>query len=107
MSNTDFTCPQNREEVISTYFLEHRAKLIDIAAYLDRLDRACPAVDTEDFRDAAFRNAISILTDGQSQRARRILDLLSDHTTEIPQSADGMKGALGAPVNSATDGGAA
>lgn len=107
LSNTDFTCPQNREEVINTYFLEHRAKLIDIAAYLDRLDRARPTGDSQDVRDTAFRNAIAILTDGQSQRARRILDVLSDHTTEIPQSADGMKGALGAPVNSATDGGAA
>lgn len=105
MSDSEFTCPQNREEVINTYFMEHRAKLIDIAAYLDRLDRAQPVSDQTDFRDAAFRNAISILTDGESQRARRILDLFSDHTTEMPQSADGMKGALGAPL--VTEGGAA
>lgn len=107
MSDSEYTCPQNREEVINTYFMEHRAKLIDVAAYLDRLDRARPASNETDFRDVAFRNAISILTDGESQRARRILDLLSDHTTEIPQSADGMKGALGAPLTAATEGGAA
>ena len=107
MSDTEFTCPQNREEVIDTYFMEHRAKLIDVAAYLDRLDRARPVGEKTDFRDAAFRNAIAILTDGESQRARRILDLLSDHTTEIPQSAEGMKGALGAPLVAATEGGAA
>lgn len=106
MSDSTYTCPQNREEVINTYFMEHRAKLIDVAAYLDRLDRARPVSDETDFRDLAFRNAISILTDGESQRARRILDLLSDHTTEMPQSADGMKGALGAPL-ATTEGGAA
>ena len=87
--------------------MEHRARLIDIAAYLDRLDRARPVSDETDFRDVAFRKAIAILTDGEPQRARRILHLLSDHTVEIPQSADGMKGALGAPVASATEGGAA
>ncbi len=97
MSDSEFTCPQNREEVINTYFMEHRAKLIDVAAYLDRLDRSRPVSEEADFRDVAFRNAIAILTDGESQRARRILDLLSDHSTAIPQSAEGMKGALGAP----------
>lgn len=107
MSDSEFTCPQNREEVINTYFMEHRAKLIDVAAYLDRLDRARPVGDETDFRDVAFRNAIAILTDGESQRARRILDLLSDHTPEIPQSAEGMKGALGAPLATATEGGEA
>jgi hypothetical protein len=107
LSDSVFTCPQNREEVISTYFLEHRAKLIDVAAYLDRLDRARPVSDEADIRDVAFRDAISILTDGETQRARRILALLSDHTTGMPQSAEGMKGALGAPPAKAANGGAA
>ncbi len=113
MSDSEFTCPQNREEVINTYFMEHRAKLIDVAAYLDRLDRARPVGEEADFRDVAFRKAIAILTDGDSQRARRILDLFSDDTTDMPQSAEGMKGALGAPLPTvesgaaATEGGAA
>ena len=29
-------------QVLDRYFLEHRAKLIDIAAFLDRVDRAEP-----------------------------------------------------------------
>ena len=77
------------------YFMEHRARLIDIAAYLDRVDRGQGA-DPGDFRDAAFRRALLILTDGESQRARRILELFSDESTDLPQSADGMKGASGA-----------
>ena len=89
--------PMTRKQVIDQYFLEHRAKLLDIAAYLDRIDRTNAA--DEDFRDAAFRQALEILSDGETHRAKRILHFLSDHTTEMPQSADGMKGASGAPLN--------
>ncbi len=104
MADVSETCPQTKQQVIDTYFMEHRAKLVDIAAYLDRIDRGRGA-DPNDFRDSAFRNAVAILTDGEAHRAKRILDLLSDHSSEMPQSAEGMKGALGAvPL---TDGGAA
>lgn len=96
MAETSFSCPQTREQVINMYFLEHRAKLLDVAAFLDRLDRARPTSSTVDFREAALKDAVRILVDDQPQRAKRILDLLSDSTTEIPQSAHGMKGASGA-----------
>jgi hypothetical protein len=96
--------PQTKQQVVDTYFMEHRAKLVDIAAYLDRIDRG-QGDALSDFRDVAFRRAVEILLDGQTQRARRILELLSDHSTELPQSADGMKGAMGAV--SLTDGGPA
>ena len=104
MSEISFTCPQTREQVLQLYFLEHRAKLLDVAAFLDRLDRAQPGAGSADFREAAFRNAAQILTDGQSQRTARILSLLSDDSTELPQSAHGMKGASGAvkPVTGGT-----
>ena len=95
MADVSETCPQTKQQVIDTYFMEHRAKLVDIAAYLDRIDRG-RGDNTNDFRDHAFRQAIAVLTDGDTHRARRILDLLSDHTTEMPLSAEGMKGALGA-----------
>jgi len=92
--------PQNRQEVLDTYFMEHRAKLIDIAAYLDRIDRAVANGGDTDFRDTAFREALAVLTDGETHRAKRILSLLSDHSTQMPQSAYGMKGASGAPKDS-------
>jgi outer membrane PBP1 activator LpoA protein len=98
------TCPQTKQQVIDTYFMEHRAKLMDISAYLDRVDRG-QGDDQKDFRATAFIRAIEILTDGETHRARRILNLLSDHTTTMAQSAEGMKGASGAvPL---TDGGVA
>lgn len=89
------TCPAPRSRIIDLYFMEHRAKLIDIAAFLDRLDRASNGGD-EDFRVTAFRSALAVLTDGAPHRARRILELLSDHSTQPIDSAEGMKGAYGA-----------
>jgi len=96
MSELQKTCPQTREQVVNMYFMEHRAKLLDVAAFLDRLDRAQPTSDAVDFRETALKQAVRILIDGQPHRTRRILDMLSDESTELPQSAHGMKGASGA-----------
>ena len=91
------SCPLPYADIVVNYFLEHRAKLIDLAAFLDRLDRAAEGTsDPEDFRIAAFKRAIDILTDGEGQRARRVLNNFTDTTTDMAQSAEGMKGALGA-----------
>lgn len=91
------SCPMTYAQIVETYFLEHRAKVIDIAAFLDRLERAAdgPAA-LEDFRVVALRNALALLGDGQGERAKRVLESLSDTTDTIPQSAQGTKGALGA-----------
>ncbi len=90
-------------EVVDRYFLEHRAKLIDIAAFLDRVDRAGGA--DGGFRMDQFKRALGLLTDGQADRARRVLETFSDPTTDPIPSAAGMKGASGAWPGSATDGG--
>jgi hypothetical protein len=93
------SCPLSRAKVIDRYFLEHRAKVLDVAAFLDRVERAAPeagAKGREDFRVAALRRAIAILGDGRPERAKRILELLSDPTEPPIASAKGMKGAHGA-----------
>jgi hypothetical protein len=82
-----------RAQVVDAYFMEHRARLLDVAAFLDRIDRAGPGVD--DFRMNAYRNAIVLLLDGKPERTRRILEHFSDpSTTPIP--AAHVKGATGA-----------
>jgi hypothetical protein len=81
--------------VVDLYYLEHRAKLIDIAAFLDRVDRADPEGHSEDFRLAAFRQALAALASGEPGRARLVLDLLSDPTA-APIAKAGAKGASGA-----------
>ena len=81
-----------REQVLNLYFMEARAKLIDLAAFLDRVDRADGAAD---FRLEAFRRALAELSSDSSDRARRVLVSLSDPTTE-PLEAATAKGATGA-----------
>lgn len=87
------SCPMTRAQVVDAYFMEHRARLLDVAAFLDRIDRAGPGVD--DFRMSAYRSAMTVLVDGQPQRARRILELLSDPST-TPIASAHTKGATGA-----------
>ena len=81
-----------RQQVLDLYFLEARSQLIEVAAFLDRVDRA---TGDADFRLAAFREAMRHLADGEPQRARNVLLALSDPTTEPVAKAPG-KGAVGA-----------
>ena len=81
-----------RQQVLDLYFMENRAKLIDIAAFLDRVDRA---EGEADFRLGAFKTALTQLNGGAPERARQVLLSLSDATTEPIDKAPG-KGAVGA-----------
>lgn len=80
-----------RQQVLDLYFMEARARLIDVAAFLDRVDRA---TDESDFRLAGFKQALRELEGNDPQRAERVLLALSDPTTEpIPTAS--AKGACG------------
>jgi hypothetical protein len=81
-----------QQQVLDLYFMEARAKLIDIAAFLDRVERAPGEAD---FRLAAFEKALTAATSGSAQRARNVLLALSDPTTE-PIPAATTKAACGA-----------
>lgn len=78
--------------VVDTGFIPVRAKLIEVAAFLDRVERHQVA---DDFRCAALKSAAALLVDGRPERARRILEKLSDPTTE-PEMVSSGKAALGA-----------
>ena len=69
-----------RQKVLDLYFMDARCKLIELAAFLDRVDRA---EGTADFRLDAFREAEAVLRS------------LSDPTEEPIAKAPG-KGAVGA-----------
>ena len=73
-------------------FVPVRAKLIEVAAFLDRVERHGAA---DDFRCAALRQAAKVIVDGRPERARRILESLSDPTTK-PDAVSTGKAALGA-----------
>ncbi len=81
-----------RQQVLDLYFLEARAKLIDLGAFLDRVERA---EGEGDFRLTAFRAALTELAQPGSQKAKRMLQAFSDPTSEPVAVAPG-KGACGA-----------
>lgn len=84
--------PMTRQQVLDLYFMDARCKLIELAAFLDRVDRG---TGDADFRLAAFRDAMRHLADGDARRAETVLLAFSDPTTEPIAKAPG-KGAVGA-----------
>lgn len=81
-----------REQVLDLYFLDARHKLIEIAAFLDRVERAD---GKDDFRLNAFRSALGKLSNAGRHRAKDVLLAFSDHSIEPVEAAAG-KGAVGA-----------
>ena len=81
-----------REQVLDLYFLDARHKLIEIAAFLDRVERAD---GKDDFRIEAFRGALEKLSGPRKEKAKDVLLTFSDHTLEPVAKAPG-KGAVGA-----------
>lgn len=73
-------------------FVPVRADLIEVAAFLDRVERYAVS---DDFRCVALREAAALLVDGRPERVRRILEKLSDPTTGPAAAASG-QAALGA-----------
>lgn len=107
MGKGERSAPASRGDIVQMQFLEHRAKVLDLAAFLDRVDRAQPATGeaADDFRMQALRAAIDLLRDGRPERARRVLELWSDRSAE-PVPAAPMKGAMGAVEPRTATGGA-
>ena len=81
-----------REQVVDLYFLDARHKLIEIAAFLDRVERA---EGQDDFRIRAFRAALDKLSGAEKHKAKNVLLAFSDPSIEPIEKAPG-KGAVGA-----------
>jgi hypothetical protein len=90
--------PLTRPQVLDLHFMDARCKLIELAAFLDRVDRGGGDAD---FRLEAFRAALRHLADGEPRRAEAVLRALSDPTDEPVAKAPG-KGAVGAWPGPAT-----
>ena len=81
-----------RQQVLDLYFMDARFRLIELAAFLDRVDRA---EGQADFRLDAFRKALRELDRNKPERANEVLLAFSDPTTRPIDKAPG-KGAIGA-----------
>lgn len=82
------SCPLTQQQLIDLYFMEVRAKLLDVAAFLDRMQRSVERTAEDDFRMVAFHQALRRLSDASSH-CNCVYDIqmiLSDPTTEpLPQ----------------------
>jgi hypothetical protein len=81
-----------RLQILDLYFLDARSKLIDLAAFLDRVERAD---GRDDFRLKSFRAALGELTSNKKERSKSVLLAFSDPTIKPIAKAAG-KGAVGA-----------
>jgi hypothetical protein len=82
----------SKQDLLDLQFIETRHRLIDLAAFLDRIDRHPGAAD---YRYVALKNALPILLEERPDRASAILEAFSDPSTEpIPKAA--FQGAFGA-----------
>ncbi|HEY3058351.1 MAG TPA: hypothetical protein VGL99_05190 [Chloroflexota bacterium] len=89
-------CPLSQQQLIDEYFIEHRTKVLDIAAFLDRFDRATARDAEDDFRIKAFRNALAALLDTEGPtRMHAVQMLLSDPRSDLLPELD-RKSAFGA-----------
>ncbi len=82
-----------KTDILDLYFMDSRAKLLDIASYLDRLDRHEGEID---FRHEGFLNALQAMLDAKENRTATVLNTLSDHSTEVAETAT-IQVAYGAP----------
>ena len=89
--------PLTGAQAVDRYFLEIRAKVIEIAAALDRIQRAeGGGAALKDYRIVAVRRAMDELLGDEPGRAERVQLALSDHSTE-PIAAVRDPKAYGAP----------
>ena len=84
----------SKKELLDLQFIDARHKLIDLAAFLDRIDRHAGDAD---YRLAALKAALPILLEARPDRARAVLEAFSDHSEEIAGSAP-FQGAFGAAL---------
>jgi hypothetical protein len=68
-----------KQQALDLYFMDARSKLIDLAAFMDRVERA---EGEEDFRMRGFREALKELGRSGGERAKGVLVSLSDPTVE-------------------------
>ena len=83
--------PKSAKEMLDLYFVENRAKLLDIASFLDRIDRYQGSAEaTGDFRYASFMQALKVVIASNEDRTKAAQMIFSDKSTEPIESAVGL-----------------
>jgi hypothetical protein len=90
------TCPLTTGQIIDEYFIENRTRLLELSAFLERLDRSADGADAgADFRMAAFRRALQVIASDVPDKMDQVQLLFSDPTIEPREKLD-TKSASGA-----------
>ena len=84
--------PPLQVNLVDLSFMDTRFKLIEVAAFLDRVQRA--GQDT-DYRVVALKNAVQFLSQNEPDRAKQVLMSFSDPSEE-PIAKATIQGAVGA-----------
>ena len=84
---------RSKKEVLDADFAAARAGVLDIAAFLDRVDRG---EGEADFRYRALMEALPLLSASGAGRVRAILEALSYRDDAVPETT-AAKAACGAP----------
>lgn len=82
------TCLLTQAQLLDLSFMEHRAQLLALAAFLDRLDRAKGEHVGQDFRLVALREALLVLTSPEPGRVGRAQMRLSDQNLDLLELRD-------------------
>jgi hypothetical protein len=90
------SCPMTTRQIIDEYFIENRTRVLDLAAYLDRLDRSADGESSDaDFRMQALERALRVLISNDPEKIHQIQMIFSDPSTEPKPKLEG-KSASGA-----------
>lgn len=96
-ANDTNSCPLSQQELIDGFFMECRTRILDIAAFLDRMDRSVDESGSDDFRVVAMKKAMQVLNSDDPERVERVLMIFSDQNTELLEELD-RKAAYGASI---------
>ncbi|MGH7574607.1 MAG: hypothetical protein ACREM1_05675 [Longimicrobiales bacterium] len=87
--------PKEGRALVDDAFLESRNRALELAAFLDRLDRAGGATPESDYRVRAFYECLDVLRSREPGRVERVHMILSDPTVKPLETTD-QKNANGA-----------
>lgn len=74
--------PQSARQILDRHYLEIRSKILDLAASLDRIERAADQASVKDDpRIAKLQTGIKLLLSGATDRAEQVQMLFSDAYT--------------------------
>lgn len=78
--------------MLDLYFLENRTRILEVASFLDRIDRSAeaPAIK-KDHRYRSMLKALELLSGKQREKTETIQLIFSDRSSSPIASAAGMK----------------